>query len=622
MRPPGARTLSAAAYGDVRRRLFRCGLAASLDHTLRLAYSAQDTGQVDLASSLSGATDLTARIAYWGLAPLLPTKAMADGMGSGDSVQDGEGGSCGSGSGGSNAEGAGEREATGGGGSSTGQAGNSDGGAGNEANRSGGSSHSAGGDLAGAGGSACKAGGGSGSTSGGGGAEPEAGDQLGLLLTLSKRAAMLTRALEAGAGAEAGAAGVAGQGQGQGDKERRQELMNMAFGVLAALGGLLGDLEREVRGRLQEVHGNGIGHTVCVDEAHEALALAARAASNLAASYAWQQASGLVGGTAAAGESAVQPNEDQANVVFVVFDCLLRWCCPLMLLPLGQLLACQPHRLLAAACALPAENGEQKQRFGENMAMLVVTLSSHKALSGRVRSWLAPPPPPAAAAAVGVSGIKRSNGRSEGSDNDACAGCLAAPLQCAIRPALGRPFTAEALALLKLAAGEAVGAEGDTPCCPGGGGGDGGTGEADGGFQQYAAEVYDLLQKYLDDPDVREAQEPPPPDGSHGAMDLVGREQGAGGNQPQPPQPRAAPTWPLPPPLVLPPGRDLALPRLRVCGNPRCGNFGCEGEWALPLKQCGGCRAVRYCGADCQRAHWREGHKAECKALAAGMASR
>ena len=42
----------------------------------------------------------------------------------------------------------------------------------------------------------------------------------------------------------------------------------------------------------------------------------------------------------------------------------------------------------------------------------------------------------------------------------------------------------------------------------------------------------------------------------------------------------------------------------------------CEGEWALRLKQCGGCRAVRYCGADCQRAHWREGHRSECKAWA------
>ncbi len=164
--------------------------------------------------------------------------------------------------------------------------------------------------------------------------------------------------------------------------------------------------------------------------------------------------------------------------------------------------------------------------------------------------------------------------------------------------------------------------EGDTPCCPGGGGGGGVAEEAEGAFQQYAAAAYEAVQKYVDDAEAREAQEAPLPDGSHGATDLVGRDLGAGGNQPQPPQPRAAPTWPLPPPLVLPPGRDLALPRLRVCGNPRCGNFGCEGEWALPLKQCGGCRAVRYCGADCQRAHWREGHKAECKALAAGVTSR
>ncbi len=88
-----------------------------------------------------------------------------------------------------------------------------------------------------------------------------------------------------------------------------------------------------------------------------------------------------------------------------------------------------------------------------------------------------------------------------------------------------------------------------------------------------------------------------------------------GRRTPLPPPPQLSP--PLPPPLALPPSLAGALPRLRVCGGPGCANFAGPCEGALPLKQCGGCRAARYCGADCQRAHWREGHRAECRALAA-----
>ncbi len=51
----------------------------------------------------------------------------------------------------------------------------------------------------------------------------------------------------------------------------------------------------------------------------------------------------------------------------------------------------------------------------------------------------------------------------------------------------------------------------------------------------------------------------------------------------------------------------------RVCGNPECVNFEGDAEGALKFRRCGGCGAVRYCGADCQRAHWRAGHREECK---------
>ena len=32
------------------------------------------------------------------------------------------------------------------------------------------------------------------------------------------------------------------------------------------------------------------------------------------------------------------------------------------------------------------------------------------------------------------------------------------------------------------------------------------------------------------------------------------------------------------------------------------------------LLKCSRCKRVRYCGRECQRAHWRAGHKAECQA--------
>ncbi len=127
-----------------------------------------------------------------------------------------------------------------------------------------------------------------------------------------------------------------------------------------------------------------------------------------------------------------------------------------------------------------------------------------------------------------------------------------------------------------------------------------------------------------------EFNEVPMPDGSSPSTLLQAEGGGAGGMPAVPPPPvppaapvsppsplPAAPSTPLPPPLALPPSRQGALTRLRVCGNPRCSNFAGECEGVLPFKQCGGCRAVRYCGADCQRAHWREGHRAECKLLAA-----
>ncbi|PNH08844.1 hypothetical protein TSOC_004579 [Tetrabaena socialis] len=70
-------------------------------------------------------------------------------------------------------------------------------------------------------------------------------------------------------------------------------------------------------------------------------------------------------------------------------------------------------------------------------------------------------------------------------------------------------------------------------------------------------------------------------------------------------------------------GAPLWPPRvLRLCGNPGCRNLGCgDVEADLKLQQCSGCRVLRYCCAECQKEHWRQGHKAECAAVAAGRSA-
>ncbi|GFR42603.1 hypothetical protein Agub_g3534 [Astrephomene gubernaculifera] len=49
------------------------------------------------------------------------------------------------------------------------------------------------------------------------------------------------------------------------------------------------------------------------------------------------------------------------------------------------------------------------------------------------------------------------------------------------------------------------------------------------------------------------------------------------------------------------------------CGNPACVNVSGGSEGELPRRACGRCGAVSYCGPECQRAHWRAGHKDVCK---------
>ncbi len=448
-----------------------------------------------------------------------------------------------------------------------------------------------------------------------------AGDQLGLLLTLSKRAAISARALE---------------GEGDGAAGAQQQWVDRATEVLALLAAAAASVVEGVRDRVAAVAARRAvavtgscagdasdpagGEVMCVDEAHEALALATREISSLATALAWRLAADV--GTAAAGAPAVRGAIRLPAVLQVLcgaLACAVQWWRhPPLLLP-AQLLACQPHRLLAAACALaaalpvkPKKLGKHKQRLCALVASAVAVLSSRGTLSGRARGWLAAPPA-ATAAGSGDPVVVVVGGGGDGSSSEdvvgSCAGCLAAPLLALVRQVSGTApsYAAHTVALLRLA---------------GGGEGSGAAaGEADGGFQRFAQEVAEVMvaDSCRDAQPRGELNEVPLPDGSLPYRWLLGgcEGDGAGGTQAVPVPLPAAPPEALPPPLALQPSRQGALTRLRVCGNPRCGNFSGECEGALPFKQCGGCRAVRYCGADCQREHWREGHRAECKLLAA-----
>jgi hypothetical protein len=49
---------------------------------------------------------------------------------------------------------------------------------------------------------------------------------------------------------------------------------------------------------------------------------------------------------------------------------------------------------------------------------------------------------------------------------------------------------------------------------------------------------------------------------------------------------------------------------LDECSNPECGGIG--------PKRCSRCKQVRYCGRECQLAHWKA-HKADCKRWSAEL---
>ncbi|KAG2488662.1 hypothetical protein HYH03_012824 [Edaphochlamys debaryana] len=68
----------------------------------------------------------------------------------------------------------------------------------------------------------------------------------------------------------------------------------------------------------------------------------------------------------------------------------------------------------------------------------------------------------------------------------------------------------------------------------------------------------------------------------------------------------------LPPPIAVPLA-EAAFPGLRVCAYPGCLSYGGRSEAELPLLMCVRCKCVRYCSQECHKADWEEGHKNECR---------
>ncbi len=604
--PTGFATLTAAAQADVRRRLYRCGLAASLDHTLRLLYSAQEGGQRDIAHHLAQGAQYLPYILHGGAVPMLKPTA---GCGSIGLDQGSPSSSSNSNSGG------------------------------------------------------CR----------------EEGHQLGLMHTLSKRATVLGRALEA-----ARATGMPGpgpeQGLGAGAGDQQQLLPFLYEGSARVLTALCAAMDR-VQGEMGlggagAVQGTTVGairgeqrgggtapgpEAACVDQALDTLALASRAASHLVTSLAWGLAADAAEGSATAEEEEEEEEEEaqeegeegeeeeeakeegeeeggaagshmqrppheslEATAVGQVLARAMHlWHEPSLLTP-AQLLACQPHRLLAASCAMAA--ALPAGPVAACTSGLVAVLASRETLSSRVKGWLAPPPPPLppapgfsshGGATGGAAGDGAGGGGSEAPDP--WVGCLEAPIRAAMQQLRGvvQPLSVPALVLLKQAAAEFTPRQGwaGAVVLEEGAEQEEGGGEEDGGFRRVAVALAESVMALVRDPSLLNTQGADLAGLPRGVQYLL-REGRREGLQPPSPPPSALPGA-LPPLLALPPTRAGALPRLRVCGNPRCGNFAERSEGALPFKQCGGCRAVRYCSKECQGAHWREGHRAACKAMAA-----
>ncbi|KAG2493689.1 hypothetical protein HYH03_008203 [Edaphochlamys debaryana] len=274
----------------------------------------------------------------------------------------------------------------------------------------------------------------------------------------------------------------------------------------------------------------------------------------------------------------------------------------------ARVLACQPHRLLAAGCKLLCDTiatpsspntgvgatGDASQLPAMLATMVVeavARLAAHPQLCESVRTWLAPPEGGASADAATADPAAAVAER----------GCLEPLIRALVSPRLQTSaFNSAGAALLPL-----LRAATDAEAFPG-------------VARTLATNLESGMALTVR---VGDGAEEFPVPGSGGLEGHIARERarraGSEPGQDAPlPDVAALVAAPLPPPLAVPLA-EAALRELRVCAYPGCLSYGGRSEAGLTLKLCARCKCVRYCGAACQTAHWKAGHKEECQAAAA-----
>ncbi|KAG2486439.1 hypothetical protein HYH03_014886 [Edaphochlamys debaryana] len=300
----------------------------------------------------------------------------------------------------------------------------------------------------------------------------------------------------------------------------------------------------------------------------------------------------------------------------------------------ARLLALQPHRLAAAACKLlcawrelpasPAADssagaaggsggGEAPGRAAPKteglqtwvtrlLPLAVARMAAHSPhLALHVQSWLLPPP------ADGCTEAEEAGSAAEAEER----GCLLQAWPAALRSqAAAGAKDASALGLTLLRAAQGGGGVDGGESGPGCSGGSDECPMPHDCFRQAAACLLEWCYAK-----GRGEHGPPTAMVAELSTPRPGEDSGALSAEAE----AAVVAAPLPP-LLAPPPAVRVLTQLLACGGPGCDSFGGRSEAELPLKRCGGCKAVRYCGSACQRAHWRLGHRAECGAMAAAAA--